>query len=90
MQSDRHSPLELGVVLRILCAVSAIGTFLEFTTVPTDRLRIVTGAFGCLAWASMAIYGHRTSRDRKLAFFLLLVFVVLMMGLLQRHDLFNH
>jgi uncharacterized membrane protein YsdA (DUF1294 family) len=70
--------------------VSAVGTFLAFTHSPTDRLRIVTGAFGCLAWASMAIYGHRTRRNRMLAAFLLLVFVTLAMVLLRQHDLFNH
>jgi hypothetical protein len=89
MQPDHRSPLELGAALRILCAVSAIGTFLVFTDPPTDRLRIVTGALGCLAWASMAIYGHRTRRNRMLAAFLLLVFVTLVMVLLRQHDLFN-
>ncbi|MBN8736594.1 MAG: hypothetical protein J0H27_10020 [Xanthomonadales bacterium] len=78
------------MTLRILCAISAIGTFMAFTASPTNRLRIVTGAFGCLAWASMAIYSHRTRRSRMLAAFLLLVFVALAMVLLRRHDLFNH
>jgi uncharacterized membrane protein YsdA (DUF1294 family) len=73
-----------------LCAVSAIGTYVEFMTPPTDRLRIVTGAFGCVAWASMAIYGHRTRRNRMLAALLLFVFVALLMVLLQQHDLVNH
>jgi hypothetical protein len=37
----------------------------------------------------MAIYGHRTRRNRMLAACFVLVFVTLAMVLLRQHDLFN-
>ena len=68
---------------RVLGAFAAAGFGYSFMTPPTDRLRVITGAVGCVAFATMAIYGNRSRRSRLLVALLQLVFAMLLVSVLR-------